>query len=68
MHNSGFLKVFAIIAFISLLFDWYVHSGLKTLTADWQSNLLRGVVLWGYLIISVGVTALFLFGFGAFST
>jgi predicted MPP superfamily phosphohydrolase len=68
MHNSGFLKVFAIIAFISLLFDWYIHSGLKTLTADWQSNLWRSLVLWGYLIISVGVTALFLFGFGAFST
>jgi predicted MPP superfamily phosphohydrolase len=68
MHCSGFLKVFAIIALISLLFDWYIHSGLKTLTADWPSNLWRNVVLWGYLIISVGVTALFLFGFGAFST
>ncbi|WP_426589391.1 metallophosphoesterase [Mucilaginibacter sp. R-33] len=68
MHSSGFLKVFAIIALISLLFDWYIHSGLKTLTADWQSNLWRNVVLWGYLIISVGVTALFLLGFGAFST
>ncbi|MGF7074754.1 metallophosphoesterase [Mucilaginibacter sp. 3215] len=68
MHSSGFFKVFAIIALISLLFDWYIHSGLKTLTADWQSNLWRNVVLWGYLIISVGVTALFLLGFGAFST
>ncbi|WP_176623667.1 metallophosphoesterase [Mucilaginibacter sp. SG538B] len=68
MHSSGFLKVFAIIALISLLFDWYIHSGLKTLTADWQSNLWRNVVLWGYLIISIGVTALFLLGFGAFST
>ncbi|QEM04639.1 metallophosphoesterase [Mucilaginibacter rubeus] len=68
MHSSGFLKVFAIIALISLLFDWYIHSGLKTLTADWQSNLWRNVVLWGYLITSVGVTALFLIGFGAFST
>lgn len=68
MHSSGFLKVFAIIALISLLFDWYIHSGLKTLTADWQSNVWRNVVLWGYLIISVGVTALFLIGFGAFST
>ncbi|NVM62795.1 hypothetical protein FHW88_001071 [Mucilaginibacter sp. SG538B] len=62
------MKVFAIIALISLLFDWYIHSGLKTLTADWQSNLWRNVVLWGYLIISIGVTALFLLGFGAFST
>ncbi|HEY9197710.1 MAG TPA: metallophosphoesterase [Mucilaginibacter sp.] len=68
MHSSGFLKVLAIIALISLLFDWYVHSGLKTLTADWQSNLWRSIVLWGYLIISIGVTALFLLGFGAFTT
>ncbi|QEM11144.1 metallophosphoesterase [Mucilaginibacter rubeus] len=68
MHSSGFLKVLAIIAVISLLFDWYVHSGLKTLTADWQSNLWRSIVLWGYLIISIGVTVLFLLGFGAFST
>ncbi|WP_114937154.1 metallophosphoesterase [Mucilaginibacter endophyticus] len=68
MHSSGFLKVLAIIAVISLLFDWYVHSGLKTLTADWQSNLWRSIVLWGYLIISIGVTALFLLGFGAFTT
>ncbi|WP_121809760.1 metallophosphoesterase [Mucilaginibacter kameinonensis] len=68
MHSSGFLKVLAIIALISLLFDWYVHSGLKTLTTDWQSNLWRSIVLWGYLIISIGVTVLFLLGFGAFTT
>jgi predicted MPP superfamily phosphohydrolase len=68
MHNSGFIRVFMIIAFVSLLFDWYVHAGLKTLTADWQSNLWRSIVLWGYLTVSIGVTALFIFGFGAFST
>jgi len=68
MHRSGFFKVFLVIAAISLLLDWYVFSGLKTFTSDWPSQRLRQVVVYGYLLISVGVTALFIFGFGAFST
>ncbi|MEO3407998.1 metallophosphoesterase [Mucilaginibacter sp. CAU 1740] len=68
MHNGGFFKVFLIASAISLLLDWYVHSGLKTLTADWSSNLWRNVVLWGYLLIAVGITVTFIIGLGAFST
>ncbi|MDN3547213.1 metallophosphoesterase [Mucilaginibacter aquaedulcis] len=68
MHNSGFFKVFLIISAISLLFDWYVFSGLKTLSSDWPSQLWRNVMLFGYLLVSVGVVALFLVGFGSFST
>jgi predicted MPP superfamily phosphohydrolase len=68
MHGTGFIKVFLIIAALSLLLDWYVFSGLKTFTADWQSNRLRQVVLYGFLVISVGVTLLFILGFGSFST
>jgi len=68
MRRSGFFRVFLIIAAISLLLDWYVFSGLKTFTADWHSQRLRQVVVYGYLLISVGVTALFILGFGAFST
>jgi predicted MPP superfamily phosphohydrolase len=68
MHRGGFFKVFIIIALISLLLDWYVFSGLKTFTADWHSQRWRQVVIYGYLLISVGVTALFMLGFGAFST
>ncbi|WPU96541.1 metallophosphoesterase [Mucilaginibacter sabulilitoris] len=68
MHNSGFFRVFLIISAISLLLDWYIFSGLKTLSADWQSHLWRNVMLFGYLFISVGVIALFLIGFGSFST
>jgi hypothetical protein len=68
MHRGGFLRVFLIIAAISLLLDWYVFSGLKTLTTDWQSQRLRQVVLYGFLTISVGVTVLFILGFGSFST
>jgi len=67
MHSGWFLKIFLIIAAISLLFDWYVFSGLKTLTADWQYTRMRHVVLFGFLLISIGITVLFLFGFGSFS-
>jgi predicted MPP superfamily phosphohydrolase len=68
MHNINFLKVFLIIGAISLLLDWYVFSGLKTFTADWQSARWRQVVIWGFLIISVGVTVLFIVGAGSFSS
>jgi predicted MPP superfamily phosphohydrolase len=68
MHGGGFLRIFLIIAAISLLLDWYVFYGLRTFVSDWQSQRLKQVVLWGFLLISVGVTALFLLGFGSFST
>src|ERR1700748_1191652 len=68
MHNINFFKVFLIIGAISLLLDWYVFSGLKTFTADWQSARWRQVVIWGFLIISVGVTVLFIAGAGSFSS
>ncbi|HEY4197660.1 MAG TPA: metallophosphoesterase [Mucilaginibacter sp.] len=55
-------------AAITLLLDWYVFYGLRTFVGDWQSQRLKQGVLWGYLLISVGVTGLFLFGFGSFST
>ncbi|MDB5009127.1 MAG: putative metallophosphoesterase [Mucilaginibacter sp.] len=68
MHGGGFLKIFLIIAGISLLFDWYVFAGLKTFTHDWQSARMRQLVTFGYLVVSIGVTALFFLGFGSFST
>lgn len=68
MHRGGFLTIFLVIAGITLLFDWYVFAGLKTLTNDWQSQRARWIVIYGYLVISIGVTALFLLGFGSFST
>ncbi|MDB4905165.1 MAG: phosphohydrolase [Mucilaginibacter sp.] len=68
MHRGGFIRLFFIIAAISLLLDWYVFTGLKTFTADWSSARLRQLVNWGYLVISVGVTLLFVLGFGSFST
>jgi len=68
MHGGGFLKIFLIIAAISLLLDWYVFSGLKTFTADWQSPRARQIALYGFLLISVGVTVLFIAGICSFST
>jgi uncharacterized membrane protein len=68
MHSGGFIKIFLIIAAISLLLDWYVFAGLRTLTSDWQLVRWRQSVTYGYLVISVGVILLFILGFGSFST
>jgi len=68
MHGSVFLKVFLVIAAISLLFDWYVFNGIKSLTNNWQSQRWRRLVNYGYLVIAVGITVLLLFGFGSFKT
>jgi hypothetical protein len=68
MHGSGILKFFLIISAISLLFDWYVFSGLKTLSADWSSRLWRNIALWGYLLVSVSVTVLLITGMPVFRT
>jgi predicted MPP superfamily phosphohydrolase len=68
MHRNGFLTIFLIIAGISLLLDWYVFSGLKTLTTGWQSACMRWLFTWGYLIISIGVIVLFLVGLSSFTT
>ena len=68
MHRSGFLVIFLVIVVITLLLDRYVYKGLKTFTADWASQRRRQMVLLGYVVISVGVTVLFLLGIGSFST
>ena len=69
MHNrGGIFTFFLIIAAISLVFDWYVFSGLKTLTADWQSARMRRLIVWGYLIIAVGITLLFVIGLNSFNS
>jgi len=62
MHVGFFFYLFLIIAAISLLLDWYVYSGLKTFIKNQQSARVRRVVLWGYLLVSVGVTVAFIIG------
>ncbi len=67
MHNSGFLTFFFIIAGISLLFDWYVFSGLKTLSFGWRQPVPL-IITYGYLFIAVGVTFVFLLGISSLRT
>ncbi|OOQ59241.1 metallophosphoesterase [Mucilaginibacter pedocola] len=68
MHRGGFLMVFVYMAAITLLMDLYVIFGLRTLTAGWASRQWRLAVLWGYAVISIGVTAYFLAGLSSYST
>ncbi|AMR33827.1 hypothetical protein A0256_21495 [Mucilaginibacter sp. PAMC 26640] len=68
MHKGGFLNVFIYITGITLLMDWYVLSGLSSLTKRWASRPLRLAVLWGYGLISIGVTIVFMAGFGSYNT
>src|SRR5882672_7916130 len=64
MHRSGSaaIRILLIVLGINFLLDWYVFNGLKTLVAGWKSRRRRRVVLWGYLIISIGVAVLFTVG------
>ncbi|WP_354431302.1 metallophosphoesterase [Mucilaginibacter sp. UYP27] len=48
--------------------DWYVFNGLRTLTAHWQNRPARLILIWGFLIISVAVTVVFLVGLNTLST
>ncbi|MDO3627981.1 metallophosphoesterase [Mucilaginibacter sp. BT774] len=68
MHRGGFIRIFLIIAAITLLLDWYVFYGLKTFVKDWKPVRLKKAVLWGYLLVSVGVTVLFIAGVSSMST
>ncbi|HTI58544.1 metallophosphoesterase [Mucilaginibacter sp.] len=68
MHRGGFLIIFLVITGLTLLLDWYVYNGLRTLTKGWSSLRWKQVLLWGYLVLSIGVTVLFLIGLGSFST
>lgn len=68
MHRGGFLKVLLVLTAISLLLDWYVFNGLTTLSAGWKSVRLRKLVRWGYLVLSIGVTVVFLAGIGSLRT
>ncbi|RYZ95734.1 MAG: metallophosphoesterase, partial [Sphingobacteriaceae bacterium] len=60
MRNGGIFTIFFILAGTTLLLDWYIFSGLKTLANDWQPRW-RKALTWGYLLISIAVTAIFLY-------
>ncbi|RCH54136.1 metallophosphoesterase [Mucilaginibacter hurinus] len=60
MRRGGFFTFFIILAAITLLLDWYIYSGLRTWASDWQPRW-RFILTWGYIILSLAVTATFLF-------
>lgn len=68
MRRGGFLNLILIFLAVTLLLDWYVFSGLKTLTAGWRSDRWRQFVRWGYLIGSLSITVTFVAGLGSFRT
>ena len=68
MHGNGLLKIFIIISVISLLFDRYVYAGLRTWCSGWKSESRRNVILWGYLLISIGITFFLLIRLPSFRT
>jgi len=68
MRGNGVLRILLIFLAVSLLLDFYVFNGLQTLTSGWKSARWRQIVKWGYLIVSLGVTALFFGGISSFRT
>jgi predicted MPP superfamily phosphohydrolase len=62
------MKWFLVVLVLVFLMDWYVFNGLKTLTAGWKSRRRQRLVRWGYLVVSLGVTVVFMLGMGSFST
>jgi len=68
MHRSGLVRLFFIFTAITLLLDWYVYHGLKTLVSGWKAAWSRRLVIWGYWFVSLGVTIVFLAGTGSYST
>ena len=68
MRGSGVLKILLIFLAVSLLLDFYVFNGLQTLTSGWKSARWRQIVKWAYLVVSLGVTALFFGGISGFRT
>ncbi|HUB61933.1 MAG TPA: metallophosphoesterase [Puia sp.] len=53
---------------LSLLFDVYAYNGLRTVASGWKSALFRKLLLYGYLVVSVGLMVLVVAGIGSFST
>jgi uncharacterized protein len=68
MHRGAFFNIILIFLAATLLMDWYVFNGLKTLTAAWRSDRWRTGVRWGYLAFSLGITVTFVAGLGSFRT
>jgi predicted MPP superfamily phosphohydrolase len=68
MHRGRFLTIFFILMGLSLLFDVYAYSGLKTVASGWKSVLFRRLLLYGYLAVSAVLMLLFVAGIGSLFT
>jgi predicted MPP superfamily phosphohydrolase len=68
MHGNFILYVVLILSALSLLLDWYVFSGLKTLTKNLRTVRIRKVVTFGYLVATIGILVLLLAGIESFKT
>jgi uncharacterized protein len=68
MHRGRFLTIFLILMALSLLFDVYAYNGLRTIASSWKSALFRKLLLYGYLVVSVGLMVMLVTGMGSFST
>ncbi len=67
MHRGRFLTIFIVLMALSLLFDVYAYNGLKTIASSWKSRILRKLLLYGYLVVSVGLMLVLVIGMGSFS-
>ena len=67
MHRTP-IKILLILLALSFITDAYVFAGFKTLTKSWRSRRLQKVVKWGFLIYSLGITALLLVNIGSLRT
>lgn len=52
-------RIILVMGLLSLLMDWYVFQGIKTLIADWRSKRLRMLVQWAYWFFFVWFTLCF---------
>src|ERR1700722_2853554 len=68
MHGNFILFVVLILSGASLLLDWYVFFGLKTLTKNLRSVRMRKGVTFGYLVATIGILILLLTGVESFRT
>jgi len=66
MHRAP-INIILIILAINFVLDAYVFNGLKTLTKSWRPRS-RRTVRWGYLITTLGITALLLINLGGLRT
>jgi len=67
MHRAPIYIVYLIFA-INFVMDPYVFNGLKTLTKNWRSRRRQLIVRWGFLILTLGITALLLINIASFRT